>query len=333
MKFGIIGCGLIGRKRASSIVNKKENRLIAVADLEIKKAETLCAEFGGKVMTSAAEVINSEAEIIVIATTHDQLASLALMAVKTGKHVLLEKPGARNAGELEPIATEAAKRNLKIKVGFNHRFHPAIWQAKKLVDRGEIGPLMFVRGRYGHGGRLSYEKEWRFNMEISGGGELLDQGSHLIDLAHWFLGEFTTVYGILPRYYWSGEVEDNCFLTMQTTDGKIAYLHASWTEWKNTFCFEIYGKSGKLQIDGLGGSYGLEQLSLYKMLPQMGPPQATIWQYPFPDTSWNLEMEELLAAISENRSPLGDISDALANLRLVDEIYQQKRKEKHDYCS
>ncbi|MDR2068020.1 MAG: Gfo/Idh/MocA family oxidoreductase [Holosporaceae bacterium] len=333
MKFGIVGCGLIGRKRAASIGNKKENRLVAAADLEVKKSEALCAEFGGRAMTSAADVINSEAEIIVISTTHDQLASLTLTAVRAGKHVLLEKPGARNAKELEPIAIEAAKRNLKIKVGFNHRFHPAIWQAKKLVNQGEIGQLMFVRGRYGHGGRINYEKEWRFNREISGGGELLDQGSHLIDLARWFLGEFATVGGILPRCYWSGNVEDNCFLTMQTVDGKVAHLHASWTEWKNTFCFEIYGKSGKLQIDGLGGSYGLEQLSFYKMSPQMGPPQTTIWQYPFPDTSWDLEMEELVTAISENRSPVGDVNDALSNLRLVDELYQLERKNKHDYRS
>jgi predicted dehydrogenase len=333
MKFGIIGCGLIGRKRALSITNKKEHQIIAAADLEIGKAEALCEEFGGKAMANAADVINSEAGIIVVSTTHDQLARLALMAAVAGKHVLLEKPGARNAGELEPAAIEAAKRGLKVKVGFNHRFHPAIWQAKKLVDQGEIGKLMIVRGRYGHGGRLNYEKEWRFNREISGGGELLDQGSHLIDLARWFLGEFSTVYGILPSYYWSGNVEDNCFLTMQTIDGKAAHLHATWTEWKNTFCFEIYGKSGKLQIDGLGGSYGLEQLSFYKMSPQMGPPQTTIWQYPFPDMSWNLEMEELLAAISENRSPLGDIGDALANLRLVDEFYQQEGKSQHDHRS
>ncbi|MDR1375311.1 MAG: Gfo/Idh/MocA family oxidoreductase [Holosporaceae bacterium] len=326
MKFGIIGCGLIGRKRASSVVKKNENQLVAAADLEMKKAETLCAEFGGRAMADAAAVINSEAEIIIISATHDQLASLALTAVKANKHLLLEKPGARNAEELEPVAMEAAKRGLKVKVGFNHRFHPAIWRAKELVNQGDVGQLMFVRGRYGHGGRLNYEKEWRFNREISGGGELLDQGSHLIDLSRWFLGEFTTVYGVLPRYYWSGNVEDNCFLTMQTVDGKTAQLHATWTEWKNTFCFEIYGKSGKLQIDGLGGSYGLEQLSFYKMLPSMGPPQTIIWQYPFPDTSWDLEMEELLAAISENRSPLGDIQDALTNLRLVDKLYKQERE-------
>ncbi|MDR2645915.1 MAG: Gfo/Idh/MocA family oxidoreductase [Holosporaceae bacterium] len=326
MNFGIIGCGLIGRKRASSITNRSGLKLVAAADLDLRRAEMLCVEFGGRATSNANEVIDSEAEVIIVSTTHDQLAPIALMALRAGKHVLLEKPGAKSAKELEPVATEAAKRGLIVKVGFNHRFHSAILQAKELVKQGAIDRLMFVRGRYGHGGRVGYEKEWRFRKEMSGGGELLDQGSHLIDLSRWFLGEFTTVYGILPRYYWPGEVEDNCFLTLQTDDGKIAQLHATWTEWKNTFCLEIYGQSGKLQIDGLGGSYGPEQLSFYKMLPQMGPPQTTIWQYPFPDASWDREMEELLCAISEKRSPLSDVNDAMENLRLVDKLYRQQEK-------
>ncbi|MDR1561348.1 MAG: Gfo/Idh/MocA family oxidoreductase [Holosporaceae bacterium] len=323
MKIGIIGCGLIGRKRASSI-RALRCELSAICDTDRHRAESLCADFGGKVVSSAKEVVDSDVQVIIIATTHNQLARLALMAAKAGKHVLLEKPGARNAAELESAAAEAAKNNVKIKVGFNHRFHPAVWRAKELVEQGAIGRLMFVRGRYGHGGRVGYEKEWRFRKEMSGGGELLDQGSHLIDLSRWFLGEFTTVYGVLPRCYWTGEVEDNCFLTLQTNDGQVAQLHATWTEWKNTFCFEIYGKTGKLQIDGLGGSYGLEQLSFYEMLPQMGPPKTTIWQYPFSDTSWSREIEELLSSISEDRPPVGDINDAIANLRLVDELYKQK---------
>jgi predicted dehydrogenase len=323
MKFGIIGCGLIGRKRAASIANL-HHELVATCDTDLLKSKNLCAEFGGVSVSSAEDVINSNAQVIIIATTHDQLASLALKSVKANKHVLLEKPGARNSEELEVVAAEAIKNNLKVKVGFNHRFHPAIWQAKELINQGAIGQLMFVRGRYGHGGRAGYEKEWRFRKEISGGGELLDQGSHLIDLSRWFLGEFTSVYGILPRYFWSGDVEDNCFLTLQTADSRIAHLHATWTEWKNTFCFEIYGKTGKLQIDGLGGSYGLEQLSFYKMSPQMGPPQTTIWQYPFPDASWDREIEELSAAILENRQPIASVYDAIANLRIVDDVYQQQ---------
>jgi predicted dehydrogenase len=110
-------------------------------------------------------------------------------------------------------------------------------------------------------------------------------------------------------------------MLLETSDGKCASLHASWTEWKNMFSFEIYGRDGKLSIDGLGGSYGVEQLAFYKMLPQMGPPETTIWQYPFEDASWEAEMREFTLAIEEKRRPIGDISEALNVLSVIDRLY------------
>ena len=323
MKLGIIGCGLIGMKRAAA---DKELSVVAAADLVRDRAEGLCSRFGGVPTTAWKDVLASDADIVVIATTHDQLALLALEAVKAGKHVLLEKPGARCAAELEPVARVATEQGLKVKVGFNHRFHPSLLKARQIVDAGKLGPLMFVRGRYGHGGRLGYDKEWRFNAAISGGGELLDQGSHLIDLSRWFLGEFSSCHGVLPRYYCNGTVEDNCFMTLSTVAGQCAHLHATWTEWKNMFSFEITGRDGKLAIDGLGGSYGTEQLAFYKMLPEMGPPETTIWQYPFPDTSWAREMKELVNAIQENRAPMGDVHDAIKTLAVIDTLYKKAEK-------
>ncbi len=320
MKLGIIGCGLIGMKRAAA---EASFSVVSAADLVRERAEGLCSRFGGTPSVDWRDVLASDADIVVIATTHDQLAPIALEAVKAGKHVMLEKPGARKASELEPVARTADEKNICVKVGFNHRFHPSILKAKKMVDAGLLGPLMFIRGRYGHGGRPGYDKEWRFNSAISGGGELLDQGSHLIDLSRWFLGEFASCHGVLPRYYWNGNVEDNCFLTLVTEEGRCAHLHATWTEWKNMFSFEITGRDGKLAIDGLGGSYGTEQLAFYKMLPEMGPPETTIWQYPFPDKSWRLEMRELAASIHEQRLPMGDVHDAIKTLSVIDTLYME----------
>ena len=196
MKIGIIGCGLIGAKRAAAGGGAQ---VVSATDLNPERARDLCARFGGQPTEDWHGVLASDAEMVVIAVTHDQLASLALEALAAGKHVLLEKPGARRAEELEPVAELADRKGLWVKVGFNHRYHPALQQAKKLVDQGLLGPLYYLRGRYGHGGRVGYEREWRFDPAISGGGELLDQGSHLIDLAHWFLGDFSKVQGYLPR--------------------------------------------------------------------------------------------------------------------------------------
>jgi predicted dehydrogenase len=241
--------------------------------------------------------------------------------VEHGKHVLIEKPAARSAAELAPIVKLARSRGVTVKVGFNHRFHPAIHKAKALVEAGEVGPLMFIRGRYGHGARVGYEREWRANPAVSGGGEMLDQGVHLVDLARWFLGDFPEVSGHVGTFFWNMPVEDNGFALLRTAAGQVAWLHASCTEWKNMFSLEIYGRTGKLQIDGLGGSYGVERLSFYRMLPQMGPPETTIWEYPGEDGSWKAELADLLDAVERHRDPCGTLEDALAALQVIQKLY------------
>ena len=182
---------------------------------------------------------------------------------------------------------------------------------------------MFIRGRYGHGGRLGYEREWRAIPEVSGGGELLDQGVHLIDLAGWFLGPFAHVDGFAHTYFWNMAVEDNGFLLLRTNQNQIAQLHASCTEWKNLFSFEIYGQLGKLHIEGLGGSYGVERVSYYKMLPQMGPPETMIWEFPGEDLSWKLELDAFQGFIERRETPRPGLLEAAAALEIVEEIYRK----------
>ena len=152
---------------------------------------------------------------------------------------------------------------------------------------------------------------------------MVDQGSHLIDLARWFLGDLRLVYSAAPTYFWPITVDDNCFLALESGTGRIAWLHASWTEWKNCFCFQIYGEFGKLTIDGLGGSYGIERLTFHKMLPEMGPPATTIWEFPFPDRSWELEFNEFVRAIETGSQPIGNIEDAKATLDIIDAVYNR----------
>ena len=329
MRIGIIGCGLIGQKRAKAAA-AHGLEICGAADLDLGRAQGLLkgagkAGAGGQATTDAAAVIAARPELVVIATTHDQLAPLSLAALEAGCHVLVEKPAARSAAELLPVVAAAERTGRIVKVGFNHRFHPALLKARAIVASGALGPLMFIRGRYGHGGRPGMDKEWRCIPEMSGGGELIDQGSHLIDLSRWFMGDFTEVQGMLGTLYWDTPVDDNCFIGLRTAAGQVAWLHATWTEWKNLFSFEIYGRDGKLHIEGLGGSYGTERLAHYKMLPQMGPPETTIWEYPFPDTSWDAEFADLMAAIKEGRQPVGTIHDAKANLDIIGKLYEGAR--------
>lgn len=320
MRLGIVGCGLIGGKRAKAALDGG-HAIVAVADLDHARAEALAKATGAAAARDWRAVVAADVDIVAVSTTHEHLALIALAAIEVGKHVLVEKPAARSAKELAPVVAAAKAKNVVVKAGFNHRFHPAIQQAKAIVDSGALGPLLYIRGRYGHGGRLGMEREWRCKHERSGGGELIDQGSHLIDLSRWFLGDFTTVQGHVTTQFWDIAVDDNCFLSLRTASGQTAWLHASWTEWKNLFCFEIFGRDGKLQIDGLGGSYGVEKLTHYAMTKEMGPPPTTSWEFPFPDRSWDLEFADFIDAIETKRAPIGDVYDAKANLDIIAAIY------------
>jgi predicted dehydrogenase len=319
----IIGCGLIGQKRARALADA---RLVACADVARERAEALAQTTSGAVVYEdwRAAIERPEADIVIVATTNDALAPIAAHALAAGKHVLVEKPAARTVAEIDAVIAAADVSGRRCRVGFNHRYHPALQHAREIFESNALGDMMFVRGRYGHGGRIGYDREWRADPARSGGGELIDQGVHLIDLARWFLGEFATVQGFAPTYYWDMPVDDNAFMILRTASDQAAFLHVSCTEWKNLFSLEIYGKRGKLQIDGLGGSYGVERLTYYRMLPEMGPPETTAWEYPRGDQSWSLEFAEFLDDIRLDREPSAGLAAARAALVVVEEIYRQR---------
>ena len=326
--IGIIGCGLIGQKRAQAF--GEGGRLVACADVNKNRANSLAAMSNASAFEDWEELLKlPEVEIAVVATLHDSLAEITLAAVEAGKHVLVEKPAARFAKELEPVINASKRSEVKIHVGFNHRYHRSLRKAKEIVDSGELGELMFIRARYGHGGRVGYEKEWRAKPGLSGGGELIDQGPHLIDLSRWFFGDFSEVQGFAHTYYWDMPVDDNGFMLLKTPQKQTAFLHVSCSEWKNLFSMEIYGKEGKLDLSGLGGSYGVEKITWYKMLPQMGPPETTSWEYPMRDNSWAVEMAEFYEDILLDRTPSSGLKDAFAALKIIETIYLDSG---YDHC-
>ncbi len=320
--IGIIGCGLIGRKRANALGGR---RLAACADLDRSLAAALAASASDCLATDDwREVVNhDDVAAVIIATPHHMLAEICAGAIDAGCHVLVEKPAARNADELRPLLRLVEEKKVLVRVGFNHRYHRAVQKMREIIDSGALGSLMFLRARYGHGGRVGYDREWRAQPLLSGGGELIDQGVHLIDLARWCLGDFVSIEGIAQTCYWDMPVDDNAFLMLRTAKEQTAFLHASCTEWKNIFSWELSGKNGKVQIDGLGGSYGVERLTWYRMLPQMGPPETTAWEFPMADNSWEVEMNEFFQDIENSRQPVPGLADALAVLDIVDKIYER----------
>ena len=319
----IVGAGLIGGKRAASLPSGVALR--AVFDEDHDRARKLAALYPG---TEAAESLehaldDPQVGLVIVATPHNQLPLVGIEALHRGRHLLLEKPGAHCLDALLEIQQAAVDTEQRVRVGFNHRFHPSFLRAREIVGSGAHGNVFSIRARYGHGGRPGYEKEWRAQRDISGGGELIDQGLHLIDLVRYLVGDVDLAFAELRTDFWPMDVEDNAYLALRSRTGAFAWLHASWTEWKNLFSFEVSMRDAKLEVQGLGGSYGTERLTSYEMTPEMGPPPATSWEWPQADASWARELADVVRDIEGGPSVGADLGDCIAAFRIVEEAYRR----------
>jgi predicted dehydrogenase len=270
------------------------------------------------------ELLSLRPDVVIVAVTHDRLASLAKDALRAGAHVLVEKPGGLGSAQIEALAREATEAGKLVKVGFNHRFHPALAELAAEVHSGSHGELMYILGRYGHGGRIGYDREWRADPARSGGGELIDQGMHLLDLSNWLAGPLPLHSALLKTHFWDTSVEDNAALVLGDVEDRSspwAMLHVTWTEWKNMFSLEVYCRTAKLEVEGLVRSYGTQRLRIYRMRPELGPPELEEREYPSEDQSWRLEWEHFADAIARGCPLVGGLDDALYAWQRVEDAY------------
>jgi predicted dehydrogenase len=324
LRVGIVGCGLIGTKRAAALA--VQDRVVACQDVDAPAAQRLAGQLGCEPCATLAQLLDRAPDVVIVATTHDQLAGLAEHALEAGCHVLVEKPAGISSAQVQRLIACAQAAERLVKVGFNHRFHPGIARAAQEVHSGCHGDLMYLRGRYGHGGRLGYEREWRADPARSGGGELIDQGMHLLDLSHWLAGPLSLYSALLRTHFWEAPVEDNAALLLGSAGSRSepwALLHVSWTEWKNLFSLEIYCRTAKIQVDGLVRSYGPQRLAIYRMGPDLGPPDVEQVAYPDEDRSWEREWTSFAEAIAAEDGALlnGDLGDALYAWKQIEAAY------------
>jgi len=322
LRVAIVGCGVIGNRRAD-VAAAAGDEVVVVADTEAQRAEALGARLGAAHTTRVAEALaRPDVDAVVVATVNNALAEISMAALSSGKHVLCEKPFAISAQQARAVAELARQTRRVAKVGFNHRYHPGLAKAHDMARSGTVGRVLAVRAAYGHGGRPGYEKEWRGDPALAGGGELLDQGVHVIDLSRWFLGDLEVVCGAMATWVWPIEpLEDNAFALLRTADGRIASMHVSWTQWRNVFRFELLGETGYLTVDGLGANYGVETLTHGERRAPGEPPHETHWRFDGPDLSWRAEWADFTAAIRDGTRPLGDAEDGVAAVEVVEAIY------------
>lgn len=322
MNVAIIGAGLIGKKRALALF--KGAHLKTICDINKTSGEKFAKEFNCGFERKWQKVIDDQdIQAVFICTTNNYLSRVAQQAIKNNKHVLIEKPGGINIKELQEIYRIYKKNPVVVMYGYNHRYHPSIQKAKQIIDSQKYGRILFIRARYGHGGRLGYEKEWRFQKGVSGGGELIDQGCHLIDLVNFFCGEMNQSTGFVTNLFWKTNLEDAAFFQLRNKKNQIADLSVTCVEWKNIFSFEIMLQKAKIQIDGLGKSYGREKLTLYKMKSDMRPPDIEELLFDESDVSWENENRIFFERIRQKIYNDTSIKDALYVLSIVEKLYRE----------
>ncbi|MEK7347481.1 MAG: Gfo/Idh/MocA family oxidoreductase [Candidatus Eisenbacteria bacterium] len=332
LRVAVVGFGLIGRRRAQILAGEPGARLVAVAETDQARAAAASADFDVSIQPSWESMVASpDVDAVIVSTTNDLLATITLRALEAGKHVLCEKPAGRTAAEARQMAAAASDAGRTLCFGFNHRHTESLTQARRIVHSGGIGSPLWARARYGHGGRPGLEREWRADPERAGGGELLDQGIHLVDLGRCFLGEVERAAAVTRTMVWPIEpLEDNAFGTLEHEGGRVTQFHVSLNQWKNLFSFEIVGDGGALCAEGLGGSYGPERLVWHKRKPESGPPDTETFDYEAPLASWTREWLGFLAAVEGRSAPseepsVASAEDGVAVMEIVDALYRSAR--------
>jgi predicted dehydrogenase len=329
----VVGYGYMGEIRAHVVQALDSCELSGICDPVATRCDT---GWDGPHYSDFREAIEAvRPDLVFVCTPNNLSPEVCVVALESGCHVFCEKPPGRSVGDIKRImAAEKARGDLKVMFGFNHRYHPAILEARSIVEGGRLGKILWVRGVYGKSGGKgrSFESSWRNDPRVSGGGILLDQGIHMLDLFRLFCGDFDVVQGILDTAHWNVPVEDNAMLLLRSEQGVMAQLHSSATLWKHTFELEIGLEHGYLVAHGLlskTGSYGRESLVVGRRVREddagrvPGVPQEDITYFD-EDLSWKLQVEEMARCISEDLPVCSSSThDALQVMLMIDRVYRQ----------
>ncbi len=333
LKAAIIGFGYMGKIRKQVIEANPQFELSGIYD-----TDNSCLLSEGKkdfkIHNSYEEFLNSDTDLVFVCTPNAFSPQIVCDCLNKGKHVFCEKPPGRTLKDIKMII-EAEKKSpaLKLMFGFNHRYHPGIVEAKSMVDARRFGKILFLKGVYGKSGGKNYLQSWRNNKEVAGGGILLDQGIHMLDLFRFFCGDFHEVKGFISKLFWKTNVEDNAFICLRNKPGQVATLHSSATLWKHCFRLEIFLENAYLIVSGLlskTGSYGRETLTIGRRQFEdeafaLGNPREEIVYFD-QDLSWAKEVEDFTDCILNDKKVKNSSSlDALRVMELIDKAYQDNK--------
>ncbi len=326
LKVGIAGFGVVGKLRKDCIHRHPHMRLVAVCDRTFEGEGTFAD--GIRYFQDYRRLLMEDIDVLIVCLSNDVAAEVTIAGLESGRHVFCEKPPGRNVEEImRVIAHERQHPSLKLMYGFNHRYHESVQDALRILRSGKLGSVINMRGIYGKAKLITFNQlVWRTKREIAGGGILLDQGIHMVDLMRLFGGDFSEVYSFISNSHWGYDVEDNAYALMRTADGVVGMLNSSATQWRHRFHLDINLERGSLILGGiLSGtkSYGAETLTVVQADPDndQGDPMEQLTRYNR-DPSWDEEIKEFAGCVLEGRPvQSGTSDDALRTMQLVFKIY------------
>jgi len=311
----VIGCGNMGTKRIKSLMETKEAQLAFIVDNQEGKAERIAKQYGVDFGADPYEAMNKvKPDFVIISTPNKFHAPLAQATLRKNIHVFCEKPLARNPQEATAMVKTAIENKAFLKTGSNLRYFPSVTKAKELLEKNEIGEILFVRGWIGNSG-WQLQNSWFTDPDLVGGGTLLDNGTHMFDLIRWFTGEVKECLGVISTVHWQvNPLEDVGLCIFKNIHGKYAFIQSSWVDWAGYMYLEIYGKNGYIRIDNrenacittLGKKNGMKDIFDYSLQPPI---------------SYNLELEDFVRSIKLNRQPLPSGYDGLRAVQMAYGVY------------
>jgi len=328
LKVGIAGYGVVGKRRRQVIDKRNDMTVVAVCDRTLDDQGTF--DDGIQFFANYEKLLEQDLDILLVCMSNDIAAEVTMAGLNKKLHVFCEKPPGRDVSDIQAvIKVEAQHPDLKLKYGFNHRYHDSVRDALKIVHSGELGSIINVRGLYGKSQLITFGQDsWRTKRELSGGGVLLDQGIHMVDLIRLFAGDFEDVHSYISNAHWGHDVEDNAYALMRTKSGIVAMLHSSATQWRHRFQLEITLQKGAVTLSGIlsgSKSYGAETLTITRIrddeMGDMGDPREETVRYNR-DPSWSDEIKEFAEAVLNDKPVTnGSSQEALKTMELVYRIY------------
>lgn len=325
LRVGIAGYGVVGKRRRIYVDRNPLLRTVAVSDISFGNDGV--AEDGVPYYSDFRKLLDQPLDALVVCLPNHLAAEATMAGLARGLHVFCEKPPGRDVEDIRKVRLiEAANPRLKLKYGFNHRYHESVIEAKRIIASGEYGPIVNLRGIYGKSSVIPFGTGWRAERRFAGGGILLDQGIHMLDMVRYFAGDFHEVKSFVSNNYWNHDVDDNAYALMRNADGVVAMVHSTATQWQHRFRLEVTLRDALLELSGIlsgSKSYGEEQL---RVIPRKDGSSVGAFHEMttsfLEDHSWRSEVDEFATLIAEDLPVTNGTSlDALRVMELVFRIY------------